>query len=88
LGKGRRSRIGKEDIPSDTKLPCVLLDLVKSRVFSMFQYSLTISFHSNKQEKGRRMQLGGRNMVGMIANQSESKPRVRGVKRGRLTPKR
>jgi hypothetical protein len=31
------------DIPSNTKLSCVLLDLVKSRVFSMFQYSLLIS---------------------------------------------
>jgi hypothetical protein len=34
------------DIPSNTKLSRVLLDLIKSRVFSMFQYSLLISIAS------------------------------------------
>jgi hypothetical protein len=39
---------GKElkNVPSNTKLSCVLLDLVKSRVFSMFQHSLLISITS------------------------------------------
>ena len=36
----------EEDIPSNTKLSCILLDLVKSRIFSMFQYSLLISIAS------------------------------------------
>jgi hypothetical protein len=46
------------DVPSNTKLSGILLDLVKSRVFSMFQYSLIISIYSERNKEGGRKVAG------------------------------
>ena len=60
-------RVGEEDIPSNTKLPCVLLDLIKSRVFTMFQYSLYISVYSERSKDGvEGYGFGGRRIIGLI----------------------
>jgi len=42
----KRCKQEERDIPSDTELSCVLLDLIKSRVLAVLEHSLFISVTS------------------------------------------
>jgi len=51
MKRGKEGNVEERDIPSNTELSCVLLDLVESRVFSMLQHSLIISIHSARRNR-------------------------------------